>query len=373
MPAVEAAGEENAAADVVRFGIIGAARIAYKVIRGMHLARGLQPYALGSRSLEKAQAMAKETGMDGPDYKCYGSYQEVLDDPLVDVVYIPLPTALHLEWVTKAAEKGKHVLVEKPPAPSPEELEKILEICRTAGVQFMDGTMWVHNPRAAKMKAILEDEALFGKVRRVNAVWYFMADEDFLRNDIRVKKGLDDLGALGDMGWYCIRMALWTKNYELPVKVAAHPGILRSEEGVVISCGATLVWADGTRANFDCGFDAAVNESFEIVGTKAILKGDDHTIPLREDSCKYTLGTAAGMADNATKITTQWSTEDVALPVPQESFMLEEMARRVRATRKMGAEGLDPKWPSQSLQTLTVVCAVMRSIEAGGKIIDIDQ
>ena len=68
--------------------------------------------AVGSRSLDKAKAFINDIGSDTA--KPYGSYEEVLEDPAVHGVYLPLPTSLHLEWVKKAAAKGKHILLEKP-------------------------------------------------------------------------------------------------------------------------------------------------------------------------------------------------------------------------------------------------------------------
>lgn len=67
---------------------------------------------MGSRTIEKAQAFIKDVGAGAAT--AYGSYEEVLDDPAVHGVYIPLPSSLHLEWVKKAAAKGKHILLEKP-------------------------------------------------------------------------------------------------------------------------------------------------------------------------------------------------------------------------------------------------------------------
>lgn len=68
--------------------------------------------AVGSRNLEKAKAFIQEVQSDAA--KAYGSYEEVLEDSAVHGVYVPLPTSMHLEWVKKAAAKGKHILLEKP-------------------------------------------------------------------------------------------------------------------------------------------------------------------------------------------------------------------------------------------------------------------
>ena len=70
-------------------------------------------------------------------------------------VYISLPTSLHLEWALKSAQKKKHILLEKPPALSVQDLDIIIEACNTNGVQLMDGTMWMHHRRTHKMKQLL--------------------------------------------------------------------------------------------------------------------------------------------------------------------------------------------------------------------------
>lgn len=122
--------------------------------------------AIGSRSLEKAVAFAKDNGFPAAA-KAYGSYEAVLDHPEVDAVYVPLPTSLHLHWVVLAARKKKHVLLEKPVALNVAELDQILAACESNGVQFMDATMWMHHPRTAEMKAFLSDESRFGRLKSV--------------------------------------------------------------------------------------------------------------------------------------------------------------------------------------------------------------
>lgn len=150
----------------IRFGILGSAEIARKVSRGITLAPNASLHAVGSRSIETASKFAAANGF--PSYaKIYGSYDAVLDDPDVDAVYVPLPTSLHLHWAVMAAQKKKHLLLEKPVALNVSELDKILEACESNGVQFMDGTMFMHHPRTAKMEEFLSDSERFGELQSV--------------------------------------------------------------------------------------------------------------------------------------------------------------------------------------------------------------
>jgi predicted dehydrogenase len=151
----------------VRFGILGCASIARSLVRAMLFIPEIKIHAIASRSLEKAQAFALKTNAP-KDTKLYGSYDELLNDEEVDAVYVPLPSGLHVEWVLKAAEKKKHVLLEKPPAPTVQELDVILSALHKNGLQYMDGTMWMHHPRAAEMHKVIHDKELIGDILEVS-------------------------------------------------------------------------------------------------------------------------------------------------------------------------------------------------------------
>lgn len=150
----------------VRFGILGCANIARQLSRAIVLSPSTALCAIASRSIEKAQKFAADNSLPST-VKIYGEYGAVLDDPDVDAVYIPLPTTLHARWAVAAAENKKHVLLEKPVALDVAELDRILEACEANGVQFMDGTMWMHHPRAERMKEALRDERSFGQLKMV--------------------------------------------------------------------------------------------------------------------------------------------------------------------------------------------------------------
>lgn len=202
--------------EVIGVGILGAANIARKTFRALNASRSLRVVAVGSRNLQKAERLIEEfaQGKKGETHgvnrnisskrfascQAYGSYEEVLNDPNVDVVYIPLPSALHLDWVEKAAEMGKSILLEKPIAVNTMETKLIIDACEKSGVQLMDGTMWMHHPRTKALKMKIDDGQALGDIKEVTATFTFTAPSNFETN-IRSSKTADPLGALGDLGW----------------------------------------------------------------------------------------------------------------------------------------------------------------------------
>ncbi|KAD6119470.1 hypothetical protein E3N88_10741 [Mikania micrantha] len=347
----------------IRFGILGCAEISRKVSRAISLTPNAAIYAIGSRSLQKATNFAASNGFP-ESAKIYGSYDAVLDDPNVDAVYIPLPTSLHIKWAVLAAQKKKHIMLEKPVALNVGELDQILEACESNGVQFMDCTMWMHHPRTAKMKEFLSDPQKFGDLRSITAVYTVAVDQEFLENDIRVKPDLDALGALGDAGWYCIRAILWANDFNLPKYVTALPGTVFNKAGVIISCGAILQWEDKKVATFHCSFLANLTATIKASGTKGSLHLYDFLIPFEENQCSFTTATESGF----TELVTGWvplpSQHIVMTDVPQEACMVTEFSRLVTSVKNDGGV-VEKMWPTWSRKTQLVLDAVKASIEKG--------
>ena len=121
----------------LRVGFLSTAQIGRKNAGAAVASGAVELVAVASRDLAKAQAFATAWGFG----RAYGSYEELLADPTVEAVYIPLPTAMRLEWVVKAGAAGKHVLCDKPCAVSLGELEKMTAAVAASGKQFMDGVM----------------------------------------------------------------------------------------------------------------------------------------------------------------------------------------------------------------------------------------
>ncbi|KAK9809491.1 hypothetical protein WJX73_004296 [Symbiochloris irregularis] len=360
--------ETSSSGRKLHLGILSAAGIAKKNVRGiLKNTNGIEVVAVAARSLDKAKAFIKETGIEGKA-KAYGSYDELLDDANIHAVYIPLPAGLRPQWVKKAAAKGKHVLGEKPVALTNKETEELISACREAGVQYMDGTMWLHNPRAHYMKEIISNKKLFGEPKSVTTCFYMAADEDFKKNDVRAKKDLDGLGCLGDIGWYCLTVTLFAFNYDAPSQVQAHIGAKFNDEGVPMHCGATLTWADGRQAMFDCGFDQNFTQLANVGGSESFIQWTDFCIPTKEDSCEFSVVGPGGLSDLDTRINQDNEVKKVYLDRPQETRMWEDFAECIYAIQD--GKKPDDHWPSISELTSKCVLAVAESIENGCKVVE---
>ncbi|KAJ7975517.1 Oxidoreductase family, NAD-binding rossmann fold protein [Quillaja saponaria] len=355
----------------IRFGILGCAQVSCKLSKAITQAPNATLHAISSRSIDKANKFAADNGLS-PFVKIYGSYEAVLDDTDVDAVYIPLPTTLHLKWAVMAAEKRKHVLLEKPVALNVSDLDRIVEACEANGVQFMDGTMWMHHPRMPKMKQLLSDTHRFGQLKSIHSCITYNAGPDFMNNSIKVKPDLDALGALGDIGWYCIRAILWAVDYELPKKVVALHGTVCNEAGVILSCGSSLHWEDGKVATFYCSFLTYITFDIKALGTKGSLSLNDFVQPFLEN---YGTFSEASELDYMKIEPGKWAPTPnehvVSNEFPQEVLMVKEFADLVEKVK--GKLGLKPEkaWPILSRKTQLVLDAVKESIERGYEPVEI--
>ncbi|KAL5703806.1 hypothetical protein ACHQM5_022313 [Ranunculus cassubicifolius] len=345
----------------VQIGILGCADIARKLSRAISLSPNATISAIASRSLTKAQSYASQNNYPSTT-KIYGDYESLLNDPNIDAVYIPLPTSLHLKWVSIAAEKKKHVLLEKPVALDTKEFDEIVRVCDENGVQLMDGTMWMHHPRTQKMREFLDDKEKFGELKSMHSIFTFTAGPEFLNNDIRVKPDLDALGALGDLGWYCTRSILWAANYELPKTVAALRGPIFNNSGVLLACGASLQWEDGKVATFHCSFLSNLTMDITAVGSNGTLHVKDFVVPYEEKSASFTAGSKTWFTEFVTGWDPLPSDHVVVTELPQEARMVREFARLVKSIKENGAKP-DSKWPAISRKTQQVLDAVKKSIE----------
>lgn len=328
--------------EVVRWGIIGTASIADKIGKAIANADGARLIGIASRDIAKAEAWADERNVPAR----FGSYESILDDDNIDAVYIPLPPSMHMEWTINAAEKGKHVLCEKPLAMDVRQVEAMRDVCRHNEVLLMDGAMWVHHLRTTSMKKQLDNGAL-GTLRRVTAAFTFKMAADQSEN-IRLQRDLGG-GSLGDLGYYPIRAILWAFE-ELPLAVFA---AAREESGVDLNVSALLWFDDDRMAAFDCSFDTYSRQWFEIAGTEGSLVCDDFVVPAADEPARYWLHQKR-MAE----------TKTVAV-CRQEVLMIEAFSAAISAGER------NQSWVEDALKT-TVVCEALRRSWTTGQRIELN-
>ncbi len=271
----------------VRWGILGVAKINDRLLPAFAKARNAELRGIASRTLEKAQAAAESANIP----RAYGSYEALLDDPEIDAVYNPLPNTLHAEWTKKAAERGKHILCEKPLTPTAAEARELVDFCAAKKVCLMDGFMWPHHPRTQLLRDFL-DRGEIGAVRRVNSAFTFKMPQLSTKN-IRLRSDLAG-GSLLDVGCYCIYGIRWALGAE-PTRVWA---TARYEADCDVEMCGTLWFPDDRIATFDCGFIHPMRQWLEIVGEKGFVHVHDMWQPTtRAEFDHYKEGAPVGESE----------------------------------------------------------------------------
>ena len=228
--------------DKVRWGVLGTADIARgQTIPGMMLAEHCERYAIAGRRIEKAESYREEFGFR----KAYGSYDELLADPEVQAVYIPLPNDIHCEWTVKALKAKKHVLCEKPLAVSETQVQEMFRTAEENGVLLMEAFAYLHSPFVKAVKAEL-DAGTIGEVRYFESAFITGRRPD---TDIRLRRETYG-GAFYDLGCYPLSMAMWLLGEE-PDEVRAAAQF--SEKKIDLFTSALLLYGNGAVVNLDCG------------------------------------------------------------------------------------------------------------------------
>jgi predicted dehydrogenase len=244
----------------VRWGVLGCAEIATrKVIPAMQRSARCDVVAIASRDRQRAAVTAAGLGIARP----YGSYDELLADPDVEAVYIPLPNHLHAEWTRRAADAGKHVLCEKPLAMNATEAAAMIEVCERAGVALMEAFMYRLHPLWRRVRALVDDGAV-GELLTIQAFFsYRNIDPGNIRN-IAAFGG----GALMDIGCYPINVARWMFDGE-PDGVFAT--VRRDPRfGTDVLTSAVLDFG-GRQATFTCSTQIEDDQRVHLVGTAGRL------------------------------------------------------------------------------------------------------
>jgi predicted dehydrogenase len=245
----------------IRWGILGVARIATeKVIPAMQGGQWSEVTAIASRDLAKARAAAARLGIPN----AYGSYDELLNDPGVDAIYNPLPNHLHVPWTTRAAERGKHVLCEKPIALSSAEARQLIVVRDRTGVKIEEAFMVRTHPQWLKARDLLR-KGRVGDLRSILGVFsYFNRDPANVRQ-VPEYGG----GGLLDIGCYLINTSRFMFGRE-PQRVI---GILEYDPDFRVDRLATLMldFGDGHAAG-TCSMQMVFHQRMHIFGTRGRIE-----------------------------------------------------------------------------------------------------
>jgi D-xylose 1-dehydrogenase (NADP+, D-xylono-1,5-lactone-forming) len=242
----------------VKWGIISTANINRLFLAGARQSSEVQILAVASRSEASAREYARANEIE----RAYGSYEALLEDPDVDVVYISLPNALHVEWTVRALEAGKHVLCEKPLSRHVSEVERAFGVAEREGRLLMEAFMYRHNPQTRKLIELIRDGAI-GRMRMIRAAFSFVAHDPA---NVRLATELDG-GALMDVGCYCVSGARLLAGE--PQRVSAEQSL--GGNGVDVAFAGTMRFADDVIAHFDAGLALAPRDDLEVVGDAGSL------------------------------------------------------------------------------------------------------
>jgi predicted dehydrogenase len=244
---------------LLRWGLLSTARITKALLDPLRTSKRNQLLAVASRSQDKAGEYARKNQVK----RAYGSYTDLLADPDIDVIYIPLPNNLHAEWTIKAVQAGKHVLCEKPLALSLAEVDAMSAAVEKYGKVIAEAFMYRTHPQTLKAKEIVTSGKL-GKVKLVRGSYTYPGTDP---DNYRWKPEMGG-GGLWDVGCYPLSYARALLGAE-PLEVFGWQ--VTGLTGVDEVFAAQMRFPDEVYVQFDCSVKIPYHAFMEIVGDEATL------------------------------------------------------------------------------------------------------
>ena len=246
----------------MNLAILGAGRIACTMARTINGMEDVNLYAVASRSLERAEDFANEYGVE----KAYGSYEEMLNDEQVDLVYIATPHSHHCEHMKLCADYGKHMLCEKAFTVTAEEAKEAIAYAKAKGV-LVSEAMWVrYMPMTKTLKSILE-EGRIGEVvgLTANLGYAIMEKERIFRPELGG-------GALLDLGVYTLNFATTVLGDDVK---KINSTVLKHDTGIDKNEFVNLTYEDGTVAGLFNTAQTITDRKGVIYGTNGYIFVDN--------------------------------------------------------------------------------------------------
>lgn len=254
----------------VHIGILGAAGITpTALVAPVHATGAARLVAIAARDRARAEQFARDHSVE----RVHDGYAEVLADPNVEAVYIPLPNNLHAKWTMAALEAGKHVLVEKPFASNLAEAERVAEVAAAhPGLVVMEAFHNRYHALARDLQQLLGD-GIIGRVAEASAIFEITLPD---RGNIRYSHALAG-GATMDLGCYCVHM-LRTLLGE-PEVVAATARTTTDPE-LDDALTAELSFPDEVAASIRCSLDEPrARQSLRLLGSRGAIEVDGFVHP----------------------------------------------------------------------------------------------
>ena len=326
----------------VRWGVLSASNFALKVsLPGMMRGPLTHVVALASRDLAKAQAAAQLRGIA----RAYGSYEELLADPDIDIIYNPLPNHMHAEWTARAARAGKHVLCEKPITLDASQAETLMAVQRETGKLISEGFMVRSHPQWRQAKAWIESGRIGELVSVQTAFSYFNRDAANIRN----RKDVGG-GALYDIGCYAVNTSRYLFGRE-PVRAVAL--IERDPDFGTDRLTSGLLDYGGAHMTFTCSTQAVPYQRVNAFGTKGRIEIE---IPFNAPAtapCRIFLDDGSALNGSSAEVTT--------FPIVDQYNLQSEAFSRAIRTGSGLENGIEV-----AVGNMRVIDALFRSAARGG-------
>lgn len=242
----------------MRIGVLGTGRIARKVCMTLKAMEEIECYAVASRTKEKAEGFCSEMGFE----KAYGSYEQMVEDPLVELVYVTSPHSHHFDHMMLCLRHDKPVICEKPFTVNAEQAEIISNYSRDHGV-FAAEAIWTRYMPSRQMILNIINSGVIGEVKALSAnLFYSVADKERLREPSLAG------GALLDVGIYGINFALMNFGSDIE-KIDS--SVQKTDLGVDANNFITIHYADGRLASISSGMYCISDRQGVFYGTKGYV------------------------------------------------------------------------------------------------------
>jgi len=251
-----------AGSSIVRWGVVGTAGIArHQVIPAMQQGHHTKVTAIASRDLKKARDAAAQLGIE----TAHGSYEDLLADPGVDAVYIPLPNHLHVPWSLKALDAGKHVLCEKPIGMDAADAARLAAAAsKHPRLKVMEAFMYRFHSQWQRARELVQERAI-GEVKAIHTWFsYFNDDPKNVRNKVDCGGG-----ALMDIGCYGVSVARFIFEREPRQATAVSDRDPNFQTDRLTSAAMDF---GGATATFTCATQLTRHQRVEIVGTSGRIE-----------------------------------------------------------------------------------------------------